>query len=301
MTLSFNKLNEIAEIYESIAFSEQEQLDEDINTFAKNGGLLGVLRGNAQNRNTLRNAASNVTSNVNKTGSNLIQTGGIAGGAQRQVALARDAVQGTKSQVPLAAKQAPAPAKYKSSSDGKMYANYNDALAAKNSRNVNKYKSSSDGKMYSNYNDALAAKNSRQKSIASAPAGAKQAPAPGPAKYKSSSDGKMYANYNDALAAKNSRQKSMLKQDFDVFDVVLGHLIDEGYADTQEAATAIMANMSEAWVESIVENRGMSYSGGKPGASGDGGKPTGITGGTTYKMKGWDDDKDAKKEKVKGV
>jgi hypothetical protein len=62
-----------------------------------------------------------------------------------------------------------------------------------------------------------------------------------------------------------------------------------------------MANMSEDWRESIVENRGMSHSGGKPGASGDGGKPTGITGGTTYQMKGWNDDKDAKKPKVKGV
>jgi hypothetical protein len=99
----------------------------------------------------------------------------------------------------------------------------------------------------------------------------------------------------------SSRQRQGLTQSFDVFDAVLGYLIDEGYADTEEAATAIMANMSEGWRESIVENRGMAYSGGKPGASGDGGKPTGITGGTTYKMKGWDDDKDAKKEKVKGV
>jgi hypothetical protein len=87
----------------------------------------------------------------------------------------------------------------------------------------------------------------------------------------------------------------------DLYDIILSHLLDEGYAETQEAAEAIMVNMSGDWRESIVENRGMSYSGGKPGASGDGGKPTGITGGTTYKMKGWDDDKDAKKEKVKGV
>ena len=31
------------------------------------------------------------------------------------------------------------------------------------------------------------------------------------------------------------------------------YLIAEGYADTEEAAEAIMANMSEAWIESIVE------------------------------------------------
>ena len=97
------------------------------------------------------------------------------------------------------------------------------------------------------------------------------------------------------------RKTGVSAESFDLYDVILSHLLDEGYADTEEAATAIMVNMSEEWRDSIVENRGMSYSGGKPGASGDGGKPTGITGGTTYKMKGWDDDKDAKKEKVKGV
>jgi len=40
---------------------------------------------------------------------------------------------------------------------------------------------------------------------------------------------------------------------FDLFDVVLGHLLDEGYADTEEAALAIMANMSEEWKQSILE------------------------------------------------
>jgi hypothetical protein len=40
---------------------------------------------------------------------------------------------------------------------------------------------------------------------------------------------------------------------FDMFDVVMGHLLDEGYADTQEAALAIMTNMSEDWRKSIVE------------------------------------------------
>ena len=52
-----------------------------------------------------------------------------------------------------------------------------------------------------------------------------------------------------------SRQRQGLTQSFDPFDVVLGHLIDEGYADTEEAALKIMANMSEEWRESIVEGR----------------------------------------------
>ena len=50
-----------------------------------------------------------------------------------------------------------------------------------------------------------------------------------------------------------SRQRQGLTQSFDVFDVIKGHLIDEGYADTEEAALQIMANMSEEWRESIVE------------------------------------------------
>jgi hypothetical protein len=98
-----------------------------------------------------------------------------------------------------------------------------------------------------------------------------------------------------------SRQRQGLTQSFDVFDVIKGHLIDEGYADTEDAAIQIMANMSEEWRESIVENRGMSYSGGKPGASGDGSKPKGITGGKDIQMPGWNDDKDDKNAKVKGA
>ena len=40
---------------------------------------------------------------------------------------------------------------------------------------------------------------------------------------------------------------------YDLYDVILSHLIDEGYADTFEAAEAIMVNMSEDWRESIFE------------------------------------------------
>ena len=50
-----------------------------------------------------------------------------------------------------------------------------------------------------------------------------------------------------------SRQRQGLTQSFDPFDVVMGHLIDEGYADTEQAALQIMANMSEDWRESILD------------------------------------------------
>lgn len=50
-----------------------------------------------------------------------------------------------------------------------------------------------------------------------------------------------------------SRQRQGLTQSFDPFDVVLGHLIDEGYADNEESALQIMTNMSEDWREDILD------------------------------------------------
>ena len=45
-----------------------------------------------------------------------------------------------------------------------------------------------------------------------------------------------------------------LNQDVDLFDLIKGHLLDEGYADTEEAALKIMANMSKEWRQSIIES-----------------------------------------------
>ena len=44
-----------------------------------------------------------------------------------------------------------------------------------------------------------------------------------------------------------------LKQDVDMFELVKGYLIAEGFAETEEAAVAIMANMSEEWRNYITE------------------------------------------------
>ncbi|NDG30029.1 hypothetical protein EB118_08110 [bacterium] len=45
-----------------------------------------------------------------------------------------------------------------------------------------------------------------------------------------------------------------LGEEYDIYDIILSHLLDEGYAETPEAAEAIMVNMSEDWRESICEN-----------------------------------------------
>ena len=43
------------------------------------------------------------------------------------------------------------------------------------------------------------------------------------------------------------------KEDFDLYDLILHHLVNEGLAETPESAVAIMANMSEEWVDNIVD------------------------------------------------
>jgi hypothetical protein len=48
------------------------------------------------------------------------------------------------------------------------------------------------------------------------------------------------------------RIEKNVKEDLDTFDIIKGHLIDEGYADTEESALAIMTNMSENWKQSIL-------------------------------------------------
>ena len=48
-----------------------------------------------------------------------------------------------------------------------------------------------------------------------------------------------------------AKRKEFVKED--LYDIILSHLLDEGYADTQEQAEVIMVNMSEDWRESICE------------------------------------------------
>lgn len=55
------------------------------------------------------------------------------------------------------------------------------------------------------------------------------------------------------LDMKNKKLAARLGEEVDVFDIVLEHLIENGYAETQEAAEAIMVNMSEGWRDEILE------------------------------------------------
>jgi hypothetical protein len=58
----------------------------------------------------------------------------------------------------------------------------------------------------------------------------------------------------DKLTKKNRNVVGLVtKEEVDIFDAILEHLVAEGYADTNESALVIMANMSKEWRHSIVE------------------------------------------------
>ena len=64
---------------------------------------------------------------------------------------------------------------------------------------------------------------------------------------------------------KNKRKLAQQKargqhaEQYDLYDIILSHLLDEGYAETPEAAEAIMVNMSEDWRQSICEEKYKTY------------------------------------------
>ena len=56
----------------------------------------------------------------------------------------------------------------------------------------------------------------------------------------------------ERLSAAASKRRNV-DENYDTFDTILEYLVSEGYADTNESALVIMANMSEEWRQSIVE------------------------------------------------
>jgi len=51
---------------------------------------------------------------------------------------------------------------------------------------------------------------------------------------------------------RRERAAKINKEELNIYDIILSHLLDEGYAETPEAAEAIMVNMSEEWRNSII-------------------------------------------------
>jgi hypothetical protein len=62
-----------------------------------------------------------------------------------------------------------------------------------------------------------------------------------------------FAPITDYEAANKKWARPTQKEETDLFGAILEHLVAEGYADTNESALAIMANMSEEWRQDIME------------------------------------------------
>ena len=63
-------------------------------------------------------------------------------------------------------------------------------------------------------------------------------------------------NQRARAALTPNERKQLNMESYDLFDYIMEYLITEGYADTNENALVIMANMSEDWRQSIVEVTG---------------------------------------------
>ena len=65
------------------------------------------------------------------------------------------------------------------------------------------------------------------------------------------------SSYEPEKKNKNSPNfsESFSLESYDLYDIILSHLLDEGYASSAEAADKIILNMSESWFEDIMERR----------------------------------------------
>ena len=61
---------------------------------------------------------------------------------------------------------------------------------------------------------------------------------------------------SDTLASRADEiLRGMRKEDVNVFDILISHLLDEGYADDVKNAYCILENMSEEWVLEILDEK----------------------------------------------
>ncbi len=70
--------------------------------------------------------------------------------------------------------------------------------------------------------------------------------------YRTTKTGKMHGQDQAKLKKDLQYKRSSRNEEYDLYDIILSHLLDEGYAETLEAAEAIMVNMSEEWRQSII-------------------------------------------------
>ena len=73
-----------------------------------------------------------------------------------------------------------------------------------------------------------------------------------------------------ALEKQQKLEEQRKEEQIETYQIVLTHLLDEGYASTPEAADKIILNMSESWFENIMElNRLEKHQGKESGGTSD--------------------------------
>ena len=71
----------------------------------------------------------------------------------------------------------------------------------------------------------------------------------------------MGGNVRSSSYDRHSRR--IVQEETDLYDIIFSYLLDEGYAETSEAAEAIMVNMSEDWRDNIIDEAYVDYRKGK--------------------------------------
>ena len=66
-------------------------------------------------------------------------------------------------------------------------------------------------------------------------------------------DRQVLSGVRAASEQEKERARKRMGINEDIYDIILSHLLDEGYAETPEAAEVIMVNMSEEWRDDISE------------------------------------------------
>jgi hypothetical protein len=62
-------------------------------------------------------------------------------------------------------------------------------------------------------------------------------------------------NKNQIFIGKGGKITKTQREQVDLYDLILLHLLDEGYTNSIEGAEVILENMSEGWIESIMEEQ----------------------------------------------
>lgn len=71
-----------------------------------------------------------------------------------------------------------------------------------------------------------------------------------------------YRGYEGTPPSRNSdrdlkatRYRAAHFENYELYELLLSHILDEGYTDNLESAIAIVENMSDEWIQDIVENK----------------------------------------------